>query len=444
VVGASHLVGQWGNAVTEVLTNRALSAPFQFVQTKAVQGGTEAAFQYSFEVREGLARALSGSLFRNFAAPGGVVASIRAGVTGAIGLPIRASWNMGPGLMASAITDRILSQKILNLDPDSKIRKGIQFGSFFIPDLYRIGVGNTGPAFFRSQPVQFTTRAFAAGFLSDMVFMGWARMEYGTCFKTENLIYHRANELSNQDRSGFSKLIDGAFELVAPTVAAWWDSVELKGLQWRPNKYAKQARRELNRFSKQLNEQSHSIFQQVLLFGTAEESLNPKFYQRIDWKKFRNNQTTPTHPINRDGKTGFKGINLVAVRKQIGNLHHMPSGNNLELRLLFDESGKLYYGKEPALLQHVFDNPNMDEKILLGNRQLALAIRILKLRDCDDEKSKKQLKKYHQVAKQIGMINGRGEFLSTEILKKAQKIIGSTKFRFQTISSNKSYTMLFQ
>src|SRR5262249_36704915 len=119
---------------------------------------------------------------------------------------------------------------------------------------------------------------------------------------TMNAIYHRANQLHDQGESWWRRPIDGAFEMLAPSLSAWWDSVEFHGLSVRPNSYQMQARAELQSFSSQTSERSDGLLRRTLLFGSGSQNLDPAFYTRVDWGFLRGSNVlgTPALPGGRE------------------------------------------------------------------------------------------------------------------------------------------------
>jgi hypothetical protein len=167
-------------------------------------------------------------------------------------LPVRAGWNMGPGLMSATITDQILSQGILGLEEGSPLRQKIHFGSFFLPDVAKITWGNHLPVMFRNRLTLGASRVFGAGFLADMVFTAGQRAAHSPQEVTKkSRVYQLANEIRDQDQH--AGILDGALELVAPQFAAWWDSVEFHGLTPTPNVYQRMAAEQLGQSSKPSN-----------------------------------------------------------------------------------------------------------------------------------------------------------------------------------------------
>jgi hypothetical protein len=256
VAGASHLVGIGVGSVNEVFLNRVLGSPFQFVTTRAVHAGGEAALQYSFQARDGLGRALLDSLLRNYGLQGSVTQVAMNGTRGILSFFPRTSWHMGPGLMSAALIDRFFSERVMKGEGDSPWKKGVHLGSFFAPEIYRLAIGSRGPLVFRSAGARIASRAFAAGFMADMVYLGmdwWKHRHSSESTEVRHGIYQRANELNDAKNNNwfYKRWLDGAFEMAAPSLAAWWDSVEFDGLKVRPNEYQNEARRELQSLAKE-------------------------------------------------------------------------------------------------------------------------------------------------------------------------------------------------
>ncbi|HKX12721.1 MAG TPA: hypothetical protein VJP40_06180, partial [bacterium] len=464
VTGVSHLLNQGTSAVSEVLVNRSLGTSFNYVTTRTVQAGGGLALQYSFEARPGLGRALGASLSRSLALEGSSLP--RMAFNGARSLavmPFRAAWGMGPGLMSSAIADRTVGRIF---EEGSTARHVVRMGSFFIPDIYRIAVGSRGPALFSGRGMRFASRAFAAGFIADMTFAGANRLYYGGEGSARmNMVYQRANQLHDADESFLRRPIDGAFEMIAPQISSWWDSVELTSSGFRPNAHRIQAEGEIRAFSEHTSQTTDETLRHSLLFGGMGEELNPDFYQRVDWSSLRGEvrlsdvrrvagRELPVRMIadqladpavrrRLDGEGGraaedpiayiqnqfraydltrtdveqiLNEIRLHTVRSDLASLNQMQLPENAELGRIFDEHGSLRPGREGALLARVFQGGEVDEAVLLRNRRLGLAYRILEAQRRDPAAASP----YLAVAQRIGLADASGAILDAEIRRQAE------------------------
>ncbi len=457
VVGLSHMANGVTSAGTEVLLNRSTAQAFNFVESRVVGAGSESAVQFGFEARSSLSRALFDSMTRSFGLQGSLGRMAWNGTRGLVTMPFRAAWGMGPGLMASAIVDRTIGRSFAE---GSAARNAIRFGSFFLPDIYRISVGNRGAAFFEGATMRWASRAFAAGFIADMAFSGVNRWEHGSSgAATQSMIYQRANELHNQDEGTFHRLVDGAFEMVAPQVASWWDSVELDGLGFRPNQYQQRAREELRAFSQNTVEQADETLRHALLFGTGGSNLDPSFYTQVNWDFLRGDNAIRNIRLP-DGRelpvrdvmeqlqdpavarrfTGpgphedqvayiqrqFRGyslsrgdveqildrISVHRLRNDVASVVQFDLPENASLRQMFDEHGNFRAGAETTTLQHLFPGGASTEADILRQRRVALAFRILEAQSGSNPSAAEP---YLAVARRIGLADESGNITDPEI-----------------------------
>ncbi|HKY62902.1 MAG TPA: hypothetical protein VJR29_05720 [bacterium] len=477
VTGASHLLNQGTSAVSEVLINRSLGTSFNYVTTRTVQAGGGLALQYGFEARPGLGRALTASLGRSFALEGSGARMAFNGVRGLAAMPFRAAWGMGPGLMSSAIVDRTIGQAF---EEGSTARHVVRMGSFFLPDVYRIALGNRGPAIFSSRGMRVASRAFAAGFIADMMFAGANRLYHGGEGSARmSMIYQRANQLHDADESFLRRPIDGVFEMVAPQIASWWDSVELTGSGFVPNRHRIQAEGEIRAFSLHTSQATDETLRHSLLFGGQGEELTPEFYSRVDWSSLRGESRLPEvrriegrelpvaliaehladpavrRRLGGEGRDAsdpvayiqnqFRGydlsrsevehalseIRLHTVRRDLASLNQMQLPENAELGRIFDEHGSLRAGQEHALLGRVFQSSEVDETALLRNRRLGLACRVLEARRHDPA----AVSPYLAVAQRIGLADSEGNILDAEIRSQAEAQLGASSGPASTLSA---------
>ncbi len=469
VTGVSHLVNQGTSAVSEVLINRSLGTSFNYVTTRTVQSGGGLALQYGFEARPGLGRALSASLGRSLALEGSLPRMAFNGARGLAAMPFRAAWGMGPGLMSSALVDRTIGRVF---EEGSTARHVVRMGSFFLPDIYRIAVGNRGPALFGGRSMRFATRAFAAGFIADMAFAGANRLYYGGEGSARmNMIYQRANQLHDADESFLRRPIDGVFEMIAPQIASWWDSVELTSGGLTPNAHRLQAEGEIRAFSEHTSQATDETLRHSLLFGGMGEELRPEFYTGVDWSSLSgesrlsdvrrvDGRELPVQMIAEQladpavrrrlaGEGGrpaedpiayiqnqFRGwsltrteveqvlseIRLHTVRRDLASLNQMHLPENAELGRIFDEHGGVRSGRERALLARVFQSSEVDEAALLRNRRLGLAYRILEAQRRDPTTASP----YLAVAQRIGLADASGAILDPEIRRQAEAQLAAT------------------
>lgn len=470
VVGLSHVTGVGAAAINEVFLNRSLGQAFNFVETRAVAAGGEAAVQFSYEARGSLGRAMFDSLTRNYGLRGGLTRMAFNGARGLVTMPFRAAWGMGPGLMASALVDRTIGSQFAE---GSTARNAIRFGSFFLPDVYRIAVGNRGPAIFETRGMRWASRAFAAGFIADMAFTGVNRWQHGSSGSaTMGMIYQRANQLHDRDEGLLRGVVDGAFEMVAPQVSAWWDSVELDGFGFRPNRYQNEAREELRAFSMDTTRHADEMLRRHAFFGSGGASLDADFYTRVDWGFLRGESRledirlpdgreipvrdildqlqdpavarrfTGDHPEDQVAyiQRQFRGyrlsraeveqaldrISLHALRNDLASLSQFDLPENAAMRGLFDEHGALRAGQEGALLRHLFPEHAPNEADILAQRRVSLALRILQARSSGDAAAAEP---YLAVARRIGLADAAGEIVDPAIRARAETELASARER---------------
>ncbi len=463
VVGLSHLTGQTGSAVSEVFLNRSMGQPFQFVNSRLVQAGGETAVQYSLEARSSLGRQLFDSVTRHYGLQGGLLRGSWNGLKGAATLPFRAAWGMGPGLMSSAIVDRTVGEWFF--EPGSRARQWLNFGSFFLPDIYRIGVGTRGPAIFGTRGMRYATRAFAVGFIADMLFLGANRVNHGAeGSATLNGIYQRANQLHDAGRSTPGRMVDGAFEMIAPSLSAWWDSVEFDGLRLVPNRFQRQAREELSQFSSSTSHQAQDLIRHSMIYGTGAQALDPAFYSQVDYG-FLRSPNTLTNPQRPDGRTlpviqiqeqlndpqigqrfaqmsgdeqisylqrQFRGhrlsreevqtvlqqLSFNRLRGDLAQLNYFELPENQTMRALFDANGNLRAGQEDVLLRVLFNGQRLGSQDVLHLRRVALALRVMELRRPGQDAA--DLPRFESVAQQVGILDAAGNFVPGDVHDQAQ------------------------
>lgn len=472
VVGTSHLVNAGYNNFHEVLMNRFYHrTPFNFATTRMVHGGSRAAVQYSFEARPNWLRAAGASLTRSYGLRGGIGGMAMRGTKGLVTLPFRASWNMGPGLMSAALTDRILSEGILELEQGSTARRAIHFGSFFAPDVYRIAYGHRGAAFLRSPAMRVASRAFAAGFIADMGFSAVNRIQNGSDGATRmSMIYQRANELNDAENGNwFTNLGDGAFELVAPQLAAYWDSVEFQGLSLRPNRFHRQADREIQEFSQAVETNAQGLLQDRLLRGQGEEDLEESFYTRVDMNFLRQENRLQDQEGERNLPTSLFAEDLAAsrqireefyaldtpqarrrylqnrysgwnlseadaglvldrilvhrVRSDLASVSAMPFQSGNDYQALFDEDGVLREGQEDVLLSQVFADSEMNETELLRARRVRLAFLVMQLDEGTIQMSTERAGRLRNLAVSLGLRRDSGAWENHSEVQAARQML---------------------
>lgn len=462
VVGASHLANVGAGSLMEVLGNRRMGLPFDFVTQRSINVGGEAGIQFSLHSRGSTLRALGASLARNYNLQGGIGRMAWNGTKGLATLPFRASWHMGAGLMSSALTDRIVSEGILDLPQDSGLRRGIHFGSFFLPEIGRIALGNRVPRIFNSPAMRFANRAFAVGFMADMAFSAQNRIANGSEGATRmSMLYGRANQL--HDAAEGNGLVEGAFELVAPQLAAWWSSVEFHGLSLQPNQYRRQAEEEMSQFTSQVDAQARRVLRSQLLDGFGSEGYDPNFYTRVEMEFLKvdlaDSKELPTELWREDLENGeeirdhfsmletteqqvrflqnhFSGWNLsredalrvldetacLNLRNELGQLSQIPYTTTSPLQTIFDDTGRLQAGQEGRLLRTVFENPDFGPRELLQTRKARLALKIMLLEEEGGSPSTaRELTRLREVARKVGLLDASQQWTEDSAVAMARR-----------------------
>lgn len=223
VVYGSHAVTANFSPLWEVTANRLLGRPYDFIRTRYARAAGEIFAQYTFESQSTYLRAL-GASWRSGALgiEAGVETALWRRAAGLAGLPIRAAWNMGEGLIFS----RIAEQAVRHLPEASPFRRYAPMGAFFLPDLGRLLFPGSARSFFSTRMMRVASRVFAAGFISDMAFTGLHRVAHGTQATYEHSVNFRAAELRRErgDISWYSWR--NIPRLVAPSLSAYIDTHE--------------------------------------------------------------------------------------------------------------------------------------------------------------------------------------------------------------------------
>jgi len=107
----------------------------------------------------------------------------------------------------------------------------------------------------------------------------------------------------------------------------------------------------------------------------------------------------------------FARISLHNARQEIRNLYYSASGETAGLSNCFDENGSLLAGRESELLTQIFPGQEVSNDQVLALRRVALARRILELRQNDPAG---ELAAYDRVARQIGLADSAGNLIGEE------------------------------
>lgn len=183
VVTLAHQSNLITSSINEVFRNKALGAPYQFVQSSA-RGINTKAIQYTYQTRSSTGRAIMASLTRNMGIEASFSASLFNMSKGVIKFPFRTIKGMGPGLASSIIADWILN--FGEIDQNDPRRQKIKFAAFFIPDLYRTLVGSSMIAkypelkIFEGKTGRFIANLAAIGFVADLIMHIRAKQIHGS------------------------------------------------------------------------------------------------------------------------------------------------------------------------------------------------------------------------------------------------------------------------
>jgi diacylglycerol kinase-like protein len=160
----------------EVMVNRMLHQPYDYVRIRDAEVAGETLQQWTLESHNSLGRALS-SAWRSGSIGwevGGGAGLWRRGL--GLGLvPFRAAWNMGEGLLFSRLAETV----VRGLPEDSRLKQYAPSAAFFAPDVARILSPRLAFPLLEARALRLASRAFAVGFIGDMAFTGIHRMAHG-------------------------------------------------------------------------------------------------------------------------------------------------------------------------------------------------------------------------------------------------------------------------
>jgi hypothetical protein len=298
------------------------------------------------------------------------------------------SGSLGTRLFSSALVDATLG-KFFTEDPTARL--GIRLGSCFLPDLYRVGMGNRTFALFERPGMKSFTRwggrAMVAGFVADLAYMGYRYFHDGaTARGQQNLLFQRANNLYNQNQDPLTSLIKGAADFIAPTLSQRF---------LVPGIYVRQAKQEIKSETYQVAYEAKTFLRQ--LFDSQELEINKgkeftllgmenilkNFYTKSGKKlplvliaddlnepttyaehiqgheekeiiSYLQNQFSGYRLTEAEAHEILARITLHRVRQQIAEMHQVTSPEDQPLLRFFDSEGKLLSGQEQALRDYLF------------------------------------------------------------------------------------------
>lgn len=468
VVAGSHLVNKISGAAFEVKLNRQLKAPFDFVTTRTVNSASgwnnalgnlkhegqlsrgrsllnpiglgqraryllgaqmDGAVQFTFEKRATQTQAIWASLFRNFSAGNAAVNLAK--------LSYQVPMGMGPGLASSALFDRFISEDLLELKPDSRLRHTLSLGAFFLPDLHRILAGpHKGLYLFRSKPIRWGTKAFGIGFMVDFLWQGSKRWKMGSQLSHYmDSVKLRAKALKEQELGSNDLSVNGALALVAPQ-----SSLDLE--MQADNEYVKRVLADDAKNVDLIIEESRVALERHLLEEIRVRELDPEFYSEVDFSFLRTPYLSEMDQDVKDYLNNNPDLLTDMDSAQARILEQFPRLNELELesvfreiyadqmrtnRLIlsqielpkakkfasyFDESGQVRSGKELDYLSALTGEDNPVQNIL-NLRKSLLAMKIMKL-----SQSGQVPQEYLALGEKVGLLNN-GTFVASELTRRA-------------------------
>ena len=357
--------------------------------------------------------------------------------------------SLGAGLLTSALVDATLGQMY---EEGSAERRALRVGGFFLPEIYRMAVGNRAIALAETRAsagfARWGGRAMAAGFYADGAYMLYNHLS-GSNAETgrSNLIYRRANQLEDSARHPLSWALHGAAELIAPSLTQRF---------WVSDNYVDQARREIEAGANATGDNARSFLRHGLLMGPTGPATDASFYTELDlsWLRGENSlrnirrpdgtelpvadvaeqfndpeiyhriieNSTPAQQIayiqrqfrgytlsDTDVQEILTRITLHHVRIELHDLQYTAGAELRPFAECFDASGSLRPGSEAALLSQVFPGQGINADQILGLRRVALARHILELQAADP--SSIELASYVRVAREIGLADSDGQLV---------------------------------
>ncbi len=221
VVGLSHAVNVNTAPFWEVISNRVLRRPYDFIRPENFRVKGEIFSRWHYERHHSWTKALgsswkSGSL--GFLTGMTWLQRSKA-LAGTVGhLP----WSMGTGLIFSRITENLVE----GLPEDSSFRKYSPTAAFFAPEVARIIHPGAAARVLQSRPLRWTAGAVGLGFFGDMAYTGIHRLAHGGVSIHEQQLNHRAAALRRQEGDIGSLSWRNVMGFLAPSLGAHIDSHE--------------------------------------------------------------------------------------------------------------------------------------------------------------------------------------------------------------------------
>lgn len=355
------------------------------------------------------------------------------------------------GLVSSALVDATLGQM---WQEGSAERQAVRMGAFFLPQVYRMAFGNRSLALAETRAAggvsRWGGRAVAAAFFADAAYMIYDHASHSNRETARsNMIYRRASQLSDANSHPLRWALNGAAEMLAPSLAQRFLT---------PSEYVTQAQQELDASSNESAQRLRGYLSHALLMGPTGPATDARFYTELNWDWLRGNERLGTlrradghelpldliaehlsvpsihrhvfEELNHEQRIAylqreFRGydlssadveeslsrIALHSARQEIRDLAYTASGSSAALSACFDETGSLRAGNESALLEQIFPNESVNAEQVLALRRVALAHRILELRRSDPLN---ELAALDRVGREIGLIDAGGNLVGDE------------------------------
>lgn len=356
--------------------------------------------------------------------------------------------SLAAGLVSSALVDATLGQM---WQEGSGERQAVRMGAFFLPQVYRMAFGSRSIALAETRAAsgmsRWGGRAVSAAFYADAAYMIYDHLAHSNRETARsNMIYRRASQLHDANAHPLRWAFNGAVEMVAPSLAQ---------RLLTPDSYVAQAQEEMNAASTDSARRLRGYLSHALLMGPTGPATDASFYTELNWDWLRGNERLGTlrrsdgHELPLDLiaehlqvpaihqhvfeeldqaqrvaylQREFRGydlspadveeslarIALHSARQEIRDLYLSAGGDAAALTHCFDENGSLLAGRESDLLAQVFPGESVNPEQVLALRRVALARRILELRQNDPAG---ELAALDRVGREIGLIDAGGNLV---------------------------------
>jgi hypothetical protein len=352
----------------------------------------------------------------------------------------------GSVLLSTALSEALLGRTIGN---DLHDQSGGRFVGhtlgFFLPQFYRIARGHRMipldlPGVLRNQPLssaqaerfswtrtrqgigRWAGRALVAGFVVDTAYLGIQYLAKGSeASAGENQLYERATALQEQNLGKLASFAHGFADFFAPALTRHY---------LVSDRYVSKAREEFRSQAAQLSQNVEPVLRHALLFGSAGESLDPRFYTEVNWNALRgdnalrdihlpNGRTLPVENVAeqlRDPEIYRRVIEGSDVESQISYIQRQFRGHRLTrsevseiLHQIALHHARSSLGELRSQAMAAEMEQGVDAQQVLALRRAALADRIRKLQ-AEGPKAARDLAAYTAVGQRIGLLDAHGNF----------------------------------